>query len=674
VAQTGSVEDYVSDGPFSSGSKDVVRATIPPQGFRDGRDATYYPIPWLLSSRGYGVLLTNDQTSTFILPRARGGRWSARVAAPRLSLEFFAGPTPARALARFTALTGRQPAPAAAWQFGPWLQTGQANAPPLADQVSDLAKLRAADAPVSAAETQLRYLPCGLDRGNEAYESARVAFYHRAGLAVLTYVNPMLCASYQPRFDDAVSSGALLETATGSPSLFDSFVGGTGAAGFTVQPVGEYDFTSHAGQSAFGDVVALMRRTGHDGWMEDFGEYTPLDAHARDGLTGSALHNVYPRLYHCAVARLVGSSPVVRFQRSGWTGAARCAQDVWGGDPTTTFGFDGLSSAVEQGLNMGLSGVSRWGSDIGGYDTIGTDPKLDRELLERWVEFGAVSAVMRIKKSGLAVPGYTRPQVWDPDIVPTWRRYAKLHTQLYPYIRAADSAYRRTGMPLMRALLLEYPRDARAAKANDEFLFGPDLLAAPVVRRGERSRNVYLPRGRWLDAAQALRYDPAHRGTLNVHAARALRGGRVVRVRAPLGELPMFVRLGSVLPLLTPDVSTLSNYGKSVVRMADRRNRLRLLAFPGPASSAGMFEREHLRSTTSPGCWRLRIDGARTRRYELQAATGALRTARGGRFRVTSISVNGRRLPRTAWSQGRAGGVLHAHFTVRRGTVLVRGG
>ena len=108
---------------------------------------------------------------------------------------------------------------------------------------------------------------------------------------------------------------------------------------------------------------------GYDGWMEDFGEYTPLDSVGSGGTPGTALHNPYPRQYHCA-ARRVGESaprPIVRFQRSGWTGAAPCADVVWGGDPTTSWGFDGLRSAVRQALSMGLSGVSLWGSDIGGF-------------------------------------------------------------------------------------------------------------------------------------------------------------------------------------------------------------------------------------------------------------------------------------------------------------------
>jgi alpha-glucosidase (family GH31 glycosyl hydrolase) len=139
---------------------------------------------------------------------------------------------------------------------------------------------------------------------------------------------------------------------------------------------------------------------GHDGWMEDFGENSPPQALSADGTPGSQIHNRYPTLYHCTVKRIARrlSRPVVRFQRSGWTGAARCADLVWGGDPTTVWGFDGLSSAVRQALSIGMSGVSRWGSDIGGYNTFGTVDRLTPELLRRWIQFGAVSGVMRTKR------------------------------------------------------------------------------------------------------------------------------------------------------------------------------------------------------------------------------------------------------------------------------------
>jgi hypothetical protein len=225
-------------------------------------------------------------------------------------------------------------------------------------------------------------------------------------------------------------------------------------------------------------------------------------------------------------------------------------------------------------------------------------------------------------------------------VIGTWRKFTKLHTQLYPYILAADRQYRRTGMPLMRALVLEHPRDRRAGAVEDQFMFGDDLLAAPVLKAGARSRSVYLPRGRWLDGRQALRYDPRD-GAFHPGPARVLRGRRTVRTRAALNELPLFVRSGAVIPMLPADVSTLSRFGAGeVVRLADRSDRLRLLAFPSRSSRR----------------WTLRVSGP-PRRYTVEAA-----------FRVCGLTLDGRRI---AWRQ--RGPLFTTTFRARRATLTVRG-
>ena len=651
------VEDYVSDGPFSAGSRAVTAATIPPWGFRARDDATYYPVPWMLSGRGYGVLVDDDATSTFHLGTAAAGSWDVEVAAPVLALRIFAGPTPAGALARFTRATGRQPPAAAAWAYGPWLQTGQPNAPPLADQIADLDRLREADAPVSAAETQLRYLPCGLDRGNEDYEAQRVAYYHRQGLAVLTYVNPMLCASYDPLHAQAAAAGALQRTAAGSLAQFDAFVGGTGPAGFTVQPVGQFDFSRPAGSEVYASVLRRLAATGHDGWMEDFGEYTPPVAVDARGRTGTALHNAYPREYHCAAARIAASlgRPVVRFQRSGWTGAARCADDVWGGDPTTTFGLrrpllrrevrPGHGPVRHQPVGLGHRGLQH-----------------DRRRPE--ADPRAAAAVDRVRRGvrgdadqevGPRDPGLHAPAGVGPG---DRRHLAPLHQAAHRAVPLPGRG--RRGVPPYRPAAHARPRPRRpprpaGRRGRREFRFGPDLLAAPVLAAGARSRAVYLPRGRWLDVGRSVTYDASGDGALHLARAFTLRGGRTVRARAPIGELPLYVRAGAVLPLLPSDVSTLSPYGTGVVRLADRRGSLRLLAFPRGRSTAGMFATERVTSLATAGRWSLAVRGARTRHYALEASTTDLRGTRGGAFAPCRLAVGAHALPRRAW-----------HFDVRR--------
>src|SRR5262249_32179210 len=187
-----------------------------------------------------------------------------------------------------------------------------------------------------------------------------------------------------PRFAEADAAGALSRDASGRSYVYNY----TGSTGFRV---GQFDFTTPKGRNIYAQLLGEAVEDGDGGWMEDFGEYTPLDAYTAEGLTGSAHHNLYPVQYHCGAYQAArrAEHPVVRFQRSGWTGAAPCAQVVWGGDPSTTWGFDGITSAVWSGLGIGLSGVAVWGSDIGGFFGF-ADRELTPELLMRW-EIGRAS-------------------------------------------------------------------------------------------------------------------------------------------------------------------------------------------------------------------------------------------------------------------------------------------
>jgi alpha-glucosidase (family GH31 glycosyl hydrolase) len=472
----------------------------------------------------------------------------------------------------------------------------------------------------------------------------------------------MICVDYSPRYGEAQGKGALTETAAGSPYVYryNQFV------------VSQFDFSAFAGRSLYTELLGEALADGYDGWMEDFGEYTPLDSRSADGSLGFAMHNRYPRLYHCSAwdwARRQ-RKPLLRFIRSGWTGAARCAPVVWGGDPTTDWGYDGLRSAVQNGLTMGLSGVGVWGSDIGGFFSLGTR-QLTPELLTRWVQLGAVSGVMRTEANGFAIPEKDRPQVTDPDQIGNWRRYTKLRTELYPYLRAAAAAYRRTGMPIMRHLALRYPRDRRATAREDEFLFGPDLLAAPVLEPGARQRSLYLPRGRWVDLWRSLDY-VAHDGSLRLRGGRSLTGRRAVTLPAPLEELPLLARAGTLLPLLPADVDTLAPYGRGqrIVHLRDRRRQLALIAFPRGASSARFLDRGRLRSREGSGSWTLEIDGSPARRWAMQVALGTLRHP----FHPCAVALDGRRLPGRAWSYATAGRVLDVRFRAAGGTRLVVSG
>ena len=498
-------------------------------GFRPRDDATYYPIPWLLSTDGYGVLVDNPETSYFSLDQ--GGAWSVEVVtappgegAPassppptHLQMRVFAGPGPADVLRRFTKATGRQDRAAAPWFFGPWVQpTGDVD-----EQLGILGQLQGADAPLSVAQTYLHYLPCGDQQGRRPEERARTAAVHDLGLAITTYFNPMICVDYNPPYTEAVARSGLTLDPADNPYVY--VYNTTNAF-----DVSQFDFTQPGGDEVFGSVLAEAIEDGHDGWMEDFGEYTPLDSHSVRGEPGTQVHNPYPREYHCTAHEeaLAADRPIVRFQRSGWTGTAACASVVWGGDPSTVWDFDGLQSSVREALTMGLSGISTWGSDIGGFFAIGSDA-LSPELLARWVQFGAVSGVMRTQADGIAVPEKPRPQVWDADQIDNWRRYTKLRTQLYPYIAAADAFVPAQGCADHAPPRAALARGRAGRRARGRVPVRPRPARGAGARAGdERARALPARRalGRVLgrDRVQAEERRPrARQGTARAREARA---------------------------------------------------------------------------------------------------------------------------------------------------------
>jgi len=652
------VANYVAEGPYVAGDYPVVRAVVPPVGLRERRDATYFPIPWLLSTRGYGVLVTNDGRSLFRLGDEDHRAWSVGVDAPTMGLRVWTGDRPASVLSRFTAHVGRQPDAGTAAVLGPWIQPGGTVDSP--DAVVDW--IDRTDTPVSVVQTYLHYLPCGDDQGRSAEERrAGPARYHRAGLAVTTYMNPMLCTSYSDIWSRAASGSRLTERPDGSPYVYGYF----GSRRFDV---GQFDFTDPAAGDLYRKVLGRAVDDGFDGWMEDFGEYTPLDGVGSDDVTGTAGHNAYPRSYHAAAHELAGKvdRPLIRFVRSGWTGSAASSPVVWGGDPSTTWDFDGLRSAVTSGLTMGLSGVGVWGSDIGGFFTL-TAPKLTPELLQRWIEFGAFSGVMRSQASGFG--SKDRPQIFDPAIAPMWRRYSKLRTQLAPYLRVAADQYRTSGLPLMRHLLLAHPDDRTAVRADDEYLLGGSLLVAPVLEPGATARQVYLPAGRWFDLTSALRYREVD-GSFSLGTVPLIQGRRSRSVSAAVDQVPLFAAAGSVISLLPADVDTLADQyaDGSLVAASERPDRRRLLAFPSGTTTStiepGELATSHVRTGRS---WSLSLRGApRGRTYDVEASFAAL-----GRFQPCSVTVGGRRVHRSTWKWNPTTKVFTTSAKLARGPLSV---
>ncbi len=517
--------------------------------FPSGEPMTYFPVPFFVSTAGYGFWLDTTWRSEFNLATADPDAFRAWHTGPTLAFEVYlphsddSRPFPQQLVDRFTAATGRPLLPPA-WTFGPRRRINRGT---LVGGVPEFQAMRQQDLAITALDDALHFLPGGSHLGSEAALRSFTASARALGYRVNGYYNSLFAKEdtpLQPVVDEGLASGYFLRDRTGAPSEVFLISG---------RPLVVYqlDFTAPRAVTFYQRMFSWATELGYSGWMYDFGEYVQPDTQSASGMSGEELHNLYPVLYDKAVHDAMEASPRkgdwLAFARAGYTGSWRYIPMFWSGDPSASFDSAiGLPAMVRAGINLGLSGAPHWGSDIGGFKCVpGGSAKADGELLTRWIQLGAMSSNMQDQDAcALNMDGGHKATIWtSPDAKEAWRTYARLHTRLFPYLYALAQEASRTGAPTMRHLLFEHPERVDLAAVDDTFYLGPTLLVAPVVHRGERQRAVELPLGLYLDWRDQ----------------RLLEGGRQVTLDAPLDKLPLLLRDGHLLPLLDPRIDTLDD-------------------------------------------------------------------------------------------------------------------
>ncbi|MDE2333944.1 MAG: alpha-glucosidase [Rhodospirillales bacterium] len=349
----------------------------------------------------------------------------------------------------------------------------------------------------------------------------RIADLARRNIRFLAYANPYLAVD-GTLYPEARAGGFFARDASGGPYNVD----------FGEFQAGVVDFTNEDAASWFAERILgrEMLDLGIAGWMADFGEYLPTDTHLARGEAMLA-HNAWPTLWAGVNARALAAHPRGReamfFMRAGYTGIQRFCPLLWGGDQCVDFSrHDGLRTTITAALSAGLVGNRFHHSDIGGYTSLYGLVRTP-ELLRRWTELAAFTPVMRTHEGNR--PRQNLQIDADPAVLAAFARFSRLHRDLAPYLRevARQAA---TGLPAQRPLFLHFPQDPEAAAIEDAFLLGADLLVAPVHAAGRDRWEVYLPAGAdWQHLWSGARH----------------RGGQRVVVAAPLGQPPVFSRLGS---------------------------------------------------------------------------------------------------------------------------------
>ena len=316
------------------------------------------------------------------------------------------------------------------------------------------------------------------------------------------------------------------------------------------------DFSNPETVKWYQDKLAGLLNIGVSAIKVDFGEAAPLNGIYASGKSGWYEHNLYPVLYDMAVSEITKKlhNENIMWARAAWAGSQSYPLH-WGGDAATT--NTGLLGTLRAGLSFGLSGFSFWSHDMGGF--VKSTPE---DLYCRWIPFGFLTSHTRAHG---APP--TEPWLYDSKRVQdVFRKSAEMKYRLMPYVYAQAKECTEKGLPMLRALFVEFPDDPGAWKVDDEYLFGSQILVAPLLESGMTGRTVYLPEGKWIDYQTEKVYE-----------------GGWHRIEA--GSLPiiMLVRDGSVLPHLKLAQSTAEmDWSKMSLKVysADKKQAEGLVCLP----------------------------------------------------------------------------------------------
>lgn len=531
------------------------------------RHASSFGLPTWVSNRGYLGLVGSDARSVFEVCSKADDVLRVEVWSDHFTLWLFEGP-PATAVSRATGRVLGRPLRPPPMAFAPW--NDAIFGPAEVRRVAQL--LRDEDIPSSALWTEDfrggRDEPTGyrlvedwaVDRTLYPDVEALAAELTAQGYSWQAYFNTFIVKGTRV-FDEAADGGHFVMSPDGGAYLF---------SGVTFQPTGLADLSKPETREWVKGYLRDALDAGFTGWMADYGEWLPHDAVLASGEDPLEAHNRYARDWaqlnqEVLDERKADGVQRTFFARAGWLGSNLVTPVVWAGDQRTSFQKDdGLFTVIPMGINLGLAGVNTYAHDIAGYQSA-TNPPSTKELFFRWTSLGALTPVMRTHH------GIDARRNWrfdsDAETLAHYRRWAKFHVQLFPYLDAHSAEAEASGVPTVRGLPLMFPADERSWTVSDEYFLGGAILVAPVVDEGATSRTVYFPPGPWVS------WDGA---------TRVVGPGEAV-VPAPVTELPLFLAPGAVVPRLPARVDTLLPAAPPLVDLEDIEGERVLFVVAGGA-------------------------------------------------------------------------------------------
>ncbi|MBF9695089.1 alpha-xylosidase [Bifidobacterium dentium] len=444
-----------------------------------GTEQAYKNIPFYLSNRKYGLFVDNPGKVSFEVGSERVSRVQFSVPGEEMSYSVVGGENLKAILNTYTDLTGKAPL-VPDWSYGLWLSTSFTTDYDEKTVLEFVDGMAERNIPLSVFHFDCRWMKelewCNFDWDKSKFPDPEglLKKLHDRGLKICVWINSYI-GQKSPLFEEGAKNGYFIKNEDGSVWQWDRWQAGMAIV----------DFTNPEATKWYQGYLKKLVAMGVDCFKTDFGERIPTEGvKYYDGSDPELMHNYYTYLYNKAVYDVLvetkGADEAILFARSATVGGQQFPVH-WGGDCSSN--YPSMAESLRAGLSFGMSGFGYWSHDIAGFED-----QASPDLYKRWTQFGLLSSHSRYHGS----TAYKVPWLYGDEAVDVAREFTELKLQLKPYLLKMAQETHETGVPMMRAMVLEFPDDPTCEDIDTQYMLGDDLLVAPVFREDGVAR-FYVP-------------------------------------------------------------------------------------------------------------------------------------------------------------------------------------
>lgn len=484
----------------------------------------YKTVPFYMTNEGYGIFVDHSTPVSFEVASEKVEYVGFSVPGEELRYHFIYGPTPKEVLVRYTDMTGK-PALPPAWSFGLWLTTSFTTKYDEKTTSSFIDGMAQRNIPLRVFHFDCYWMKglhwCDFEWDDETFSDVAdmlKRYKEEKGLKICVWINPYI-AQGTPFFREGMEKGYFVMRKDGR---------GAKQVDFWNPGIALVDFTNPEAKAWYTGKLRTLLDMGVDCFKTDFGERIPIDVAYHNGADPLSMHNYYTYLYNQAVFELLkevkGEGEAVLFARSATAGGQQFPVH-WGGDCSAS--YPSMAETLRGGLSFAMSGFSFWSHDISGFEKTASP-----DIYKRWLQFGIFSSHSRLHGS----QSYRVPWLFDEEACDVVKYFVNLKCRLMPYLYGQATYSHKTGIPMMRPMVLEFPEEPGMKDLDMQYMLGDSILAAPIFRE-DGVGEYYLPEGQWT----------------HLISGEAREGGRWYRESYDYFSLPVFVRNNTLLAMGSND-------------------------------------------------------------------------------------------------------------------------